>query len=43
MLDKGSITLNKPTLDPLQNHSYEDIGNVGNLPVTEEEFLPQFD
>ena len=46
-LDRGSITLNKGTLDPLQNHSYQDIGNVhnksGNLPITEEEFLQQFD
>ena len=45
--DRGSITLNKGTLDPLQNHSYQDIGNVhnksGNLPITEEEFLQQFD
>ena len=46
MFDKGSITLNKPTLNPLQNHSYQDIGNVhnkaGNLPITEEEFMQQF-
>ena len=46
MFDKGSITLNKSTLDPLQNHSYQDIGNVhnkaGNLPITEEEFMQQF-
>ena len=46
MFDKGSITLNKGTLDPLQNHSYQDIGNVhnkaGNLPITEEEFMQQF-
>ena len=55
--DKGSITLNKGTLDaspearvlrdPLQNHSYADIANVhnkvGNLPITREEFLEQFD
>ena len=45
--DRGSITLNRGTLDPLQNHSYQDIGNVhnkpGNLPITEEEFLQQFD
>ena len=44
---KGSITLNKGTLDPLQNHSYQDIGNVhnkaGNLPITEEEFMEQFE
>ena len=57
MFDKGSTTLNKGTLDaspearvlrdPLQNHSYKDIGNVhnkaGNLPITQEEFLQQFD
>ena len=47
MFDKGSITLNKGTLDPLQNHSYQDIGNVhnkpGNLPITTEEFMQQFD
>ena len=46
MFDKGSITLNKGTLDPLQNHSYENIGNVhnkqGNLPLTEEDFMEQF-
>ena len=44
--DKGSITLNRGTLDPLQNHSYQDIGNVhnkaGNLPITREEFMEQF-
>ena len=43
MFDKGSITLNKGTLEPLQNHSHQDIGNVhnksGNLPVTTEEFF----
>ena len=58
MFDKGSITLNRGTLDasaeasrgfrdPLQNHSYQDIGNVhnkaGNEPITQEEFLEQFD
>ena len=47
MFDKGSVTLNKGTLDPLQNHSYQDIGNVhnkaGNLPITEEEFMEQFE
>ena len=46
MFDKGSITLNRGTLDALQNHSYQDIGNVhntaGNLPLTEEEFMQQF-
>ena len=47
MFDKGSLTLNRGTLDPLQNHSYQDIGNVsnkpGNLPITQEEFMEQFD
>ena len=45
MFDKGSITLNRGTLDPFQNHSYQDIGNVhnkaGNLPITTEEFAKQ--
>ena len=46
MFDSGSLTINKSTLDPLQNHSYEYIGNVhnkaGNLPITTDEFLDQF-
>ena len=48
MFDRGSITLDKGTLDPLQNHfySYQDIGNVhnkpGNLPITTEEFMEQY-
>ena len=46
MFDGGSLTLNRGTLDPLQNHSYQDVANVknkaGNLPITEEEFLQQF-
>ena len=46
MFDKGSINLNRGTLDPFQNHSYQDIGNVhnkaGNEPITQEEFLEQF-
>ena len=46
MFDEGSRTLNRGALDPLQNHSYQDIGNVhnkaGNLPITTEEFLEQF-
>ena len=46
MFDKGSITLNRGTLNSLQNHSYQDIGNVhnkaGNEPMTQEEFLEQF-
>ena len=47
MFDRGSITLNRGTLDPLQNHSYQDIANIknkaGNEPITQEEFLGQFD
>ena len=43
MFDKGSITSNESTLDHLQNHSYEDVGNAkdkaGNLPITEEEIF----
>ena len=46
MFDKGSITLNRGSLDPLQNHSYQDIGNVhnkeGHLPITSDEFMQQF-
>ena len=46
MFDGGSITLNKGTLNPFQNHSYQDIGNVhnkeGNLPLTKDEFMEQF-
>ena len=40
-------TRNKPSVDPLKNHSFDDIGNVhsmsGNLPITADEFLQQFD
>ena len=47
MFDSGSITLNRGNLNPFQNQSYHDIGNVhnkaGNLPITEEEFMQQFD
>ena len=46
MFDKGSITLDRGALNPLQNHSYQDIGNVkkkaGNEPITQEEFLEPF-
>ena len=46
MFDSGSLTLNRGTLNPFQNHSYQDIGNVhnkaGNLPITHEEFMEQF-
>ena len=45
--DRGSITLNSSSLNPLENHSYADIGNVsnkpGNLPITQEEFMEQFE
>ena len=45
--DKGSLTLNSSSLNPFDNHSYQDIGNVhnkaGNEPITQEEFLEQFD
>ena len=45
MFDKGSLTLNRGTLDPLQNNSYQDIGNVhnkpGNLPITTEALMQQ--
>ena len=47
MFDGGSITIPKGSLNPLYNHSYEDIANVhnkpGNLPITEEEFMEQFE
>ena len=46
MFDGGSITIPKGSLNPLYNQSYEDIANVknkaGNEPITEEEFLEQF-
>ena len=45
--DRGAITIPKGSLNPLYNHSYEDIGNVrnkaGNEPITREEFMEQFD
>ena len=47
MFDRGSTTLNRGTLDPLDNHSYADIANVhnkaGNLPITTDEFMQQFE
>ena len=47
MFDSGSITVPKGSLNPLYNHSYEDIAKVknkaGNEPITREEFLEQFD
>ena len=46
MFDRGSTTLNRGTLNPLDNHSYADIANVhnkpGNLPITTDEFMQQF-
>ena len=46
MFDGGSITIPKGSLNPLYNHSYEDIANVknkaGNEPITREEFMEQF-
>ena len=46
ILDRGSITLNRSSLNPLDNLSYADIANVkneaGNEPITKEEFAKQF-
>ena len=45
--DGGSLTLNRSSLNPFDNHKFADIGNVhnkpGNIPITQEEFLQQFD
>ena len=45
MFDGGSLTINKPISNPLQNHSYKHIDNVhnkaGNEPITREEFAKQ--
>ena len=45
--DGGSLTLNRSSLNPLDNHSYADIANVsnkpGNIPITQEEFMEQFE
>ena len=47
MFDRGAITIPKGSLNPLDNHSYADIANVnnkmGNLPITREEFMEQFE
>ena len=44
--DGGSLTLNSSSLNPFDNHKFADIGNVhnkeGNLPITQEEFMEQF-
>ena len=46
MFDRGAITIPKGSLNPLDNHSYADIANVhnkaGNIPITREEFMEQF-
>ena len=43
----ASVEASRGFRDPFQNHSYQDIGNVhnkpGNLPITQEEFLEQFE
>ena len=47
MFDGGSVTIPKGSLNPLYNHSYEDIANVknkaGNEPITREECMEQFE
>ena len=47
MFDGGSLTLNKSSLNPLNNHTFADIANVlnkpVNLPITQEEFMEQFE
>ena len=47
MFDNATISLNRSSLNPLDNHSYADIANVsnkpGNIPITQEEFMEQFD
>ena len=47
MFDRGAITIPKGSLNPLFNHEYADIANVhnkeGNLPITQEEFMQQFE
>ena len=46
MFDNATINLNRSSLNPLDNHRYADIANVhnkaGNLPITTEEFMQQF-
>ena len=45
--DNATISLNRSSLNPLDNHSYADIANVhnkaGNEPITREDFMEQFD
>ena len=45
--DNATINLNRSSLNPLDNHSYADIANVknkeGNIPITREEFMEQFE
>ena len=46
MFDNGAINLNRSSLNPFVNHRYADIANVknkeGNEPITQEEFMEQF-
>ena len=46
VFDNATINLSRSSLNPLDNHSYADIANVsnraGNIPITREEFLAQF-
>ena len=48
MFDNATINLNRSSLNPFDNHSYEDIGNVrskeaGNEPITRQEIMERFD
>ena len=47
MFDNATINLKRSSLNPLDNHSYAVIANVhnkpGNLPLTEEDFMEQFE
>ena len=47
MFDNATISLNRSSLNPLDNHSYADTANVhnkaGNEPITREDFMEQFD
>ena len=46
MFDNGAINLNRSSSNPFVNHRYADIVNVknkeGNEPITQEEFMEQF-
>ena len=47
MFDREAITIPKSSLNPLFSYEYADIANVhnkeGNLPITQEEFMEEFD